>query len=827
MQAQPGTLDLTFNLDDLGLGTGDGPDAGEIRAIALQSDGRVLVGGNFYAFNRHPLRCVARLHSDGRLDPTFMTDSRLNGEVWSMALQPNGRVIVGGQLTLFLGGTPRHGIARLDAFGAVDPAFAAGTGTDGPVYALALQPDGKILIGGYFTQYNGQSRSYFARLNADGSLDAGFQPGAGPDGAVSALALQPDGKILISGQFSHYDGVLRPGLARLHANGSLDMSFEPGQGPDNLVQTIGIQPDGRILIGGWFDTYRNAPRRRIARLNADGSLDATFQPGAGVAGSISAFTLQPDGKICIAGEFSAYDGIARGNMARLNANGSLDQSFNPGIGADAPVFALTLQTSGYLLAVGRFRQFDGVSRSRLARLSPNGALDLKFHAPTAADGTVYAIAVQPSDGNILIGGAFLNYGNHSRRGIARLHVDGTLDASFHPGEGADNHVRALAIQSDGKILVAGHFSRFNGVLRGHLARLNADGSLDATFANGMGADAPIYAMAVQPDGKILIAGAFRSYNGIARNGIARLNADGAVDVSFNPGTGADLPITALALQPDGKIFIGGSFSTYDGISRVRIARLNADGTLDTSFNPGKGVDGPVHALLLQPDGKLLIGGLFGKYDYVLYSNIARVNPNGTYDKDFYPGIAFGVDNAVYALALQSDGKVLLGGTFSRYNNSLRSGIARLNANGTLDTEFDPGLGANDEVWTLTLQADQKILLGGAFTVYHQTGRNRIARLNSGVVSTASLSDALLEVALYPNPTTDRFWLDLSSLAGEEAQLYVYNSSGALVLERRIIVGVDALEEVRLRSAGATKGLYAVSIISPSGVVSKRVVLAGE
>lgn len=827
MQAQPGTLDLTFNLDDLGLGTGDGPDAGEIRAIALQSDGRVLVGGNFYAFNRHPLRCVARLHSDGRLDPTFMTDSRLNGEVWSMALQPNGRVIVGGQLTLFLGGTPRHGIARLDAFGAVDPAFAAGTGTDGPVYALVLQPDGKILIGGYFTQYNGQSRSYLARLNADGSLDAGFQPGAGPDGAVSALALQPDGKILISGQFSHYDGVLRPGLARLHANGSLDMSFEPGQGPDNLVQTIGIQPDGRILIGGWFDTYRNAPRRRIARLNADGSLDATFQPGAGVAGSISAFTLQPDGKICIAGEFSAYDGIARGNMARLNANGSLDQSFNPGIGADAPVFALTLQTSGYLLAVGRFRQFDGVSRSRLARLSPNGALDLKFHAPTAADGTVYAIAVQPSDGKILIGGAFLNYGNHSRRGIARLHVDGTLDASFHPGEGADNHVRALAIQSDGKILVAGHFSRFNGVLRGHLARLNADGSLDATFANGMGADAPIHAMAVQPDGKILIAGAFRSYNGIARNGIARLNADGAVDVSFNPGTGADLPITALALQPDGKIFIGGSFSTYDGISRVRIARLNADGTLDSSFNPGKGVDGPVHALLLQPDGKLLIGGLFGKYDYVLYSNIARVNPNGTYDKDFYPGIAFGVDNAVYALALQSDGKVLLGGTFSRYNNSLRSGIARLNANGTLDTEFDPGLGANDEVWTLTLQADQKILLGGAFTVYHQTGRNRIARLNSGVVSTASLSDALLEVALYPNPTTDRFWLDLSSLAGEEAQLYVYNSSGALVLERRITVGVNALEEVRLRSAGATKGLYVVSIISPSGVVSKRVVLAGE
>jgi len=193
---------------------------------------------------------------------------------------------------------------------------------------------------------------------------------------------------------------------------------------------------------------------------------------------------------------------------------------------------------------------------------------------------------------------------------------GANDSTFNTfddgtyGDGTNNTVFTTALQPDGKVIIGGQFTTYNGTARNCIARLNADGSLDATFNPGSGADGTVLTTALQPDGKVIIGGFFTTYNGTARNRIARLNADGSLDATFNPGSGASHTVRTIALQPDGKVIIGGNFTTYNGTARARMARLNADGSLDATFNPGLGADGTVRTIALQPDGKVIIGGDF-------------------------------------------------------------------------------------------------------------------------------------------------------------------------------------------------------------------------
>jgi uncharacterized delta-60 repeat protein len=382
--------------------------------------------------------------------------------------------------------------------GSNDPSFNVvddgtyGYGANGSVGALALQPDGKVLIGGDFTTYNGTTRNGIARLNSDGSLDTAFNPGTGVyDGSlgygyVAALAPQPDGKVLIGGGFTTYNGTPRNRIARLNSDGSLDTSFNPGEGAGGSVSpdimALALQPDGKVLIGGGFTTYNGTGRNGIARLNSDGSLDTSFNPGSGATGNVFALALQPGGKVLVGGFFSSYNGITRNSIARLNSDGSLDTSFNPGTpahdGNTGPIcLELALQPNGKVL-IGGSIFFFGTTRSWIARLNSDGSLDTSFNQGTWASGNwVVALALQP-DGKVLVGGEFTTY-NNSWNSIARLNSDGGLDTSFNPGSGANGggfsnpYVGALALQADGKLLIGGDFTSYNGTPRTRIARVHA------------------------------------------------------------------------------------------------------------------------------------------------------------------------------------------------------------------------------------------------------------------------------------------------------------------------------------------------------------------
>jgi len=229
---------------------------------------------------------------------------------------------------------------------------------------------------------------------------------------------------------------------------------------------------------------------------------------------------------------------------------------------------------------------------------------------------------------------------------------GDIDLSFNPGTGANSNIFTTVIQSDGKIIIGGDFTTYNGTTINRIARLNTDGTLDNTFTVGIGTNRSVYTSAIQSDGRIIIGGSFDTINGTAKNHIARLNADGTLDGTFTVGTGANGSIQATTIQSDGRIIIGGSFDTINGTAKNHIARLNADGTLDGTFTVGTGANSDIQATAIQSDGRIIIGGDFTSYNGTAINRIARLNINGTLDSTFTVGT--GANYIVMANAIQSD-----------------------------------------------------------------------------------------------------------------------------------------------------------------------------
>jgi uncharacterized delta-60 repeat protein len=356
----------------------------------------------------------------GTIDPEFPDTQNLIPVMYSIALQPDGKILIGG-----LG----EWLARLNPNGSLDTDF--NPDTNNMVYSMATQPDGKILIGGYFTTIDGgaTATNHIARLNPNGSPDTDFNPDA--NSTVYSIALQPDGKILVGGAFDMIGGVSRDYIARLNTNGTVDGDFNYNV-IDGWVYSIALQPDGKILIGGDFTMVGEEMRNHMARLNPDGTLDTDFNPD--VNGIASSIALQPDGKILLGGFFTTVGGETRNRMARLNENGTLDTEFNPDV--NGTVTSIVLQTDGKILIGGLFTTVGGETRNNVARLNSDGTVDMNLNPN--ADHNVDAIVIQ-ADGKIILGGGFINVGGEEKPGLARL-------TNTEPA------VQELSISSDGSLI---------------------------------------------------------------------------------------------------------------------------------------------------------------------------------------------------------------------------------------------------------------------------------------------------------------------------------------------------------------------------------------
>ncbi|MFZ1221311.1 MAG: delta-60 repeat domain-containing protein, partial [Chthoniobacterales bacterium] len=450
-----------------------------------------------------------------------------------------------------------------------------------------------------------------ARLKPDGTPELSFNPNVpNTNDYVYSIAVQQDGKILAGGSFNTLEpnfgpAATRNNIARLEIDGRLDRTLDVSlAGALEDVFATAIQPDGRILIGGGFNTVFGMPRNHIARLNTDGTLDIAFNPNPN--GPVFSIAVQADDQILVGGDFSTFDPtdgvdepVTRNSIARLNPNGTLDLPFNPN--ANRVVFSIAVQADGQILVGGGFNTLEPpdvagqpVIRNYIARLNPNGTLDLALDPPfnPNANGVVHSIVVQGDD-QILVGGEFTTLEPTNgvnlpvpRNHIARLNPNGMAENPFNPN--ADREIEAIAVQADGQILIGGEFFVLgptnpddSPVWRNRIARLNRDGMVDLPF--NPNANHSVVSIAVQADGQILACGGFTTLeptNGMdlprSRNYIARLKPDGTLDLDHPFDPNASNPVLSIAVQTDGKILTGGSFAVIGGQTRSIFARLSND-----------------------------------------------------------------------------------------------------------------------------------------------------------------------------------------------------------------------------------------------------------
>lgn len=824
-----GENDFSFNVTDVGNGQGYGPYAGATNCMVVMPDDKVMVGGAFGYYNAVRRRCLARTLTNGDLDTAFHIGPTLNGEVFALVAQPDGKVLAAGSVTASQFGHSCTRILRLDVNGNLDTTFDEGSGFNGIVRAIALQPDGKIIVGGEFTQYNGVARMRLARLEADGTLDTSFDPATLFDNTVNALAVQPDGMIMVGGSFGNAQARR---ITRVNVDGTPDPSYTYATSLTyGSVNSIELLLDGRFMIAG------SLPGGNIRRLNTDGVADLTFDNGSGFSGTVKDIELLPSGQLMVVGTFDAYDGNVAQGVARLNDDGSFDPGFNGGAGFyNVGAKAVARQSTGRLLFIGGL-QYDRLRCQAFMATSADGIRDIGFNHISGFDTEPACVAIE-ADGDILVGGSQV-FNGVIRRGLVRLTPTGDLDPSLDPGDGPGylpysfGNLTTIVPLADGRIMVGGNFWAWDNAPVNHVARLLPDGSMDATFNTGDGPNASMRQILVQPDGRVLLLGYFNTFNGVDRYRLARLEVSGALDNTFDATNAFTSPtgtvlINRMRLQPDGKILIGGFFDSVQGQPRHNIARLNADGSLDTSFDAGTTFNDVLLDIALQADGRVVCSGFFEDVTGLNQNRMARLMPDGTFDPTFAPSCGFcGSPAEPAVLIVQPDGRVLVSGAFYTGSGAGIEGIMRFMPGGSVDPDFvSDGFSTNlfeatyaSYIPAMAMQADGKVVCAGRFASYNGVGRNGIARIYAYDITTALDDDPEVPSSLtvYPMPGDGGpFWCTVNDPSMGRVNNYrVLDAGGRVVQDRMVTAAAGTPVQVNIEQP-LSVGYYLLQVSTASG-----------
>lgn len=743
---------------------------GSASSAAIQSDGKIVVAGFWSSPATSNDFAVARYNTDGSLDTTFDSDGLVTTNLGSgdlaesVAIQSDGKIVVVGQ---YNSGNPDFAVVRYNTNGSLDTSFS-GDGifitAVGTLYdiatTVAIQTNGSILVGGYSIDAAVVTYDFSAiRLLSNGSLDTTFSgdgkvlTGITPNGTGQvgtdygrSIKVLSDGKIILSGDSYFSDGV-RFAIVKYNANGTLDTSFDS----DGIVNTfvsnivnnscygLAIQPDGKIVLGG-----RATSRITLARYNANGSLDTTFDSDGIVTSTIGGITnslsVQSDGKYIV----SIGNASNSWGNYRFNNDGTVDTTYgsNGGIisqlgSEDDYAQAVALQPDGKILVTGSGFGASPFQRIAVARYNSNGTLDQTFGNSGLALGlnaTGKSIAVQ-NDGKIIVGFALSN-----QFGIVRFNSTGSIDTTFgnngyiYTVINSQASVEKILITSDGKILVAGFASFPTTSYDFVLVKYNSDGTLDTSFDtdgivttsfNGSRPEDKCLTMALQANNKIVLAG---QSNGDFNYALARYNSDGSLDTTFDGDGKAEVIFTnasfgaqAIALQNDEKIVVAGSIYSFSTGYDFAAIRLNSNGSLDASFD-GDGivttsfsgnVEDRAAAVAIQSNGKIVLAGSTNINSSSSFA-LVRYNADGSLDnspqKNFREDL-FGSGGTVVSdfltesgryesiqdALIQNDGKILVAGSIdrlfgvARYYGDLVPTAANADISGRVVDEFGNGL----------------------------------------------------------------------------------------------------------------------------------------
>ncbi len=567
-------------------GSGAGTDWAPT-SVVLQGGNLLIAGGNRADGVTPPWRCaVAAVNTSTGLASTGFGAANVTG------------------------GVNDKGVALFSHEGA-DPT------RDCVINAMTKAPVGSdVFLAG--SAYNGTNYDAFhmrltrgGRLVTTSAAPTGFTssgPGPGDDGISAVTFLGGDPRYLYTLGKSQSVALKNQLLVQRSVTNGFEQSggFSGAAGFNNSVYATAPATDGSgdVYVGGQFITHGVTSRNYIARINSNGSLDTAFDPGTGFNAAVRSLAPANDGSgdVYVGGEFITFNGGGAVRMARLNSDGTVDAGFPVGAGfvasnlsvvGSVSAIAPAQDGSGDVYVGGQFDSYDGNSRNRLVRLNSDGTLDNGFNVGTgigtAADDYVAAIIVAADASDIYVVGKFSSYNGTARNGIVRIHNDGTVDTNFNPGTGfspADARAIVLSNDDSGDVFVGGAFTAYGGASRNYLVRLDEDGAQSSGFSIGTGFNAsPVTALAMAADGTgdLYVGGDFTSYNGTSRKALVRLNADGSLDSTFNAGTGPDDDILTLSAALGGysEIFVGGSFTTFSSVASPYLARISATGSAGT------------------------------------------------------------------------------------------------------------------------------------------------------------------------------------------------------------------------------------------------------
>ena len=835
--AQAGSLDLSFG--DNGIVTtniiGISKNSGG-NATAIQSDGKILVAGSHESTECNSSNGLSsvydilllRYNTNGSLDGTFGNDGIVSTDLGSndganaIAIQKDGKILVAGIIGNKGGDHPLFVLIRCNTNGSIDTTFGTGgivTGDGSPGSSIAIQNDGKILTVAQIYYENYPEPPFYInnllRYNINGNLDSTF----GIGGIVTTttfgpIAIQSDGKIVMGNNGN---------LIRFTINGSIDATFGIGgksTTAKNIYATsLTIQKDGKYVMGGVSqNSFKND--FALVRYNTNGSLDSTFGTGGIVSTSIGfssivySIAIQSNGKILVGG-LSGNDTVYVFALARYTTNGSLDNTFGNGgivtmaIGTSSLLFSVAIQSDGKIIAVGTI--YTTMSKMCLVRYTTNGSLDNAFGIVTTTntgkktclDDRGNATAIQ-SDGKIIVAGT-----SDQKYTLIRYNTNGSLDATFGIGGIVATDIcyaiNSIAIQSDGKILAAGQGSP--------LIRFNTNGSLDPTFGNGGSAIISsgyiANAVTIQNDGKIIVACQSQSSAYIY---LLRFTANGTLDSSFGSNGIAiksGLGGLAIAIQSDGKIAVAGFIEkvTSTGATGYEFAliRYNTNGSLDSTFGIGGIVSTAfggfvmAEAIAIQSDGKILVAG--GGF------LLARYTTNGSIDSTFGNNGIVTTYISDYAransLIIQSDGKIIAGGyNISGSDFALNLTVVRYKINGSLDSSFGiAGIVAtlvgnlNFDVFSskcaLALQTDGKIIIAGVSAFNNNYDFALVRYHNDNTLGLNVIGNQNTEINIYPNPTQNQINIKVpAQLHGSNYSVYDFTGkalfNGKIYSENTIV-----------------------------------------
>ena len=730
---QAGSLDTTFNNEMYtNYGNGHGPyssSISSIQTITEQPDGKVVLGGQFQTFNAIYSGPLVRLNQNGSFDTTFQF-GYADSDITSTKVQNDGKILVGGFFNVYNNITQLK-LVRLNADGSTDNSFNIGTGlNDGAsfswVNSIVLQPDGKILIGGKFNTFNGQSSSGIVRLNSDGSLDPNFSVGLGTfGGEVTCIDLLNDGSLLVGGSFSEFNGVTSNGLIKLDPNGSVDNTFTSGMSSQNHIKTIHSRFDGTIYIGGQFIDYGGIQRFNIALINADGSLNTTFNTD-----QLNCIVLDIqetlNGNIIVAGDFTLG---TFNNVICLTNFGVLSSEIDFGTGTDELVNNILVQTDGAFFLGGNFWLSQNHLRPGVIRYQNTGIIDYNFLPIPSADEFIREI-LQLSNNKTIIIGTFSRYNGYSSRGVARLKEDGTIDSTFYQSVDSILNVNDIVALPNGKFIISAYSNNAINVYQ-----LLNDGTIDASYSPQIETSEYSFQFALQPDGKLLVYGSF-FHNGSPNiiQGIIRLDPNGQREPNFF------IPINNLKemiVENNGKIVVGGYFLEGQNLNHVR--RYLPNGFQDPDFTvvyaQGSSIE-TVNKIIPLQNGNYLIAGGFSQINNHVTAGVAMIDQNGN---DIPAFTAEGFECTT--IALLPNGKILIAGGG---NNPFITPFKRLNNDGTTDSSFVVTNAYCQGIISLVIQTDGKIIAAGNFTNgYEWRNANNIVRLNNDVLGMSPINLGVL------------------------------------------------------------------------------------